>query len=193
MSDFATMIDCVFKLEGFYSDDPYDKGGATCLGWTLETAKSTRDLDKDGDIDIEDIKILDMDHASSAYRNHFYDDLELFNFSDKIAYLLLDMSVNHGKWRALILLARALNELGCDYDVNELKKIKSFESLKAKCLDKMIEDSSNVDRDKLIESLISVRIQFYKDIVTAKPSQKRFLKGWLNRVEMTKVNLLYFE
>ena len=50
----------------------------------------------------------------------------------------------------------------------------------------MLNKIKEFNEDDLANALIDARIKFYNDIVAAKPTQRKFLKGWLNRAESTR-------
>ena len=55
----------IVKREGGYVNDPDDPGGPTKFGVTIHTMKRLGiDLDKDGDVDIDEVKALTRAHAA---------------------------------------------------------------------------------------------------------------------------------
>lgn len=119
MSDFDKAIETVLSHEGFYSNDPADKGGATKYGVSLRflqsLGESLGDIDSDGDVDIQDIKSLTLDEAKRIYRSQWWDK---FGYSqirdDSLATKVLDLSINMGATQAHRLLQTAINRLGID-------------------------------------------------------------------------------
>ena len=78
MADFYKAIQFTSKYEGGekFTDDPLDRGGATRWGVSLRFAEGTNDLalfdlDKDGKITKNDIKLLDKDTAYKVYKKYF--------------------------------------------------------------------------------------------------------------------------
>jgi lysozyme family protein len=117
MSDFNKAIEIVLTHEGFYSNDPADRGGATKYGVSLRFLQSLDenlgDVDRDGDVDIQDVKSLTLDQAKNLYKSQWWDK---YNYSqirdDKLATKVLDLSINMGASQAHKLLQTAVNRIG---------------------------------------------------------------------------------
>jgi lysozyme family protein len=80
MAEFKKSIVYTLKYEGFdiFTDIPEDAGGATKFGISINFAKGTNDLDlfdldNDGQITKEDIKLLDSEKALEVYKEYFWD------------------------------------------------------------------------------------------------------------------------
>ncbi|MFX7337199.1 glycosyl hydrolase 108 family protein, partial [Acinetobacter baumannii] len=70
---FTRSLAAVLKHEGGYVDHPRDPGGATNLGITLGTARAYRmDLDADGDVDKDDVRLIDAEAAAPVYRDGYW-------------------------------------------------------------------------------------------------------------------------
>lgn len=80
MSNFDLAIQTVLSHEGSFVADPYDIGGATNYGISLRWLQSVGDIDKDsflegdlnkdGTVDIKDIKKIDQKQAIEFYRKY---------------------------------------------------------------------------------------------------------------------------
>ena len=69
MAKIELLVPKILKWEGGYVNDPLDKGGATNMGVTLETWRNVgHDKDGDGDIDAEDIKLLNVEDATMVMK-----------------------------------------------------------------------------------------------------------------------------
>ena len=64
----------ILKAEGGFVNDPYDPGGPTNYGVTLKTLKRLgHDLNKDGRVDIADLKQLSATQAVQIFvKDYFY-------------------------------------------------------------------------------------------------------------------------
>jgi len=175
--NFEKSLEKVLVYEGGYSNVANDSGGATNLGITLQTLKQFYsetgygDLDHDGDVDINDIKLLDtQEEVSRIYKKDYWDKMKLDDFPGGIDFLMFDFGVNSGPGNATKLLQKSLKYQ--DFDILVDGKLGSFTISAVK--------KSNINI--LIKSMIKERTNFYLKIVENKPSQKVFLQGWLNRL-----------
>jgi lysozyme family protein len=175
--NFKKALLLVLKDEGKFSDIPEDKGGPTNQGVTLKTLIDFHknfdygDMDNDGDIDINDIKLLDEpEEAAPIYKKWFWDVIKGDELPDKVDYVVFDSAVNHGPKVACIFLQKASNRLGSKLTVDgrvgpyTIKKI-------------LAQDPMN-----LVVEILRERDIFYRKIVANDSSQEKFLKGWLNRI-----------
>jgi len=119
MADFKQAIPTIFLHEGRYVDSKSDPGGATNFGISLRFLMSIGDLDKDGwpDGDInhdgiinaEDIKMLTKDRAANMYRMYFWDKNRYDLIHDqKVATKVFDLAVNMGSYAAHKIAQRAV-------------------------------------------------------------------------------------
>ena len=94
-------------IEGGYFDDP--AGGPTKYGVSLKAhAQDIGDRDGDGDIDADDVKLLEKEDAMKLFaEKYFRGDLPA-----PIALMYADMAYHHGAVRAVKLLQTACNALG---------------------------------------------------------------------------------
>ena len=163
MDRFEKIFDYLLKVEGGYSNDKYDAGGKTKYG-IIEV--EARKYGYKGHMRDMPLSIARDIYNKKYYRRNGLDTLK----SDKIALSVCDFIVNSGTWGAKKAQA-ALNELGYTLKVDGILGEKSLEAL------------NKVDEVKFLEKYHDLQRRFYKAIVASKPSQKVFLKGWLNRVD----------
>ena len=173
MADFDELVKTILTFEGGYVDHPRDPGGATNFGISLNFMLLTKDLDlfdinKDGKIDKEDVKLLTEEIAIKAYKKYFWDAYKLDMFHTRISLILFDMYVNHRPNDVNRMLQRSLNDIGHNLKVDGLVGPATRNAI----------NSSNVN--DLSEALLKERERFYNTIVRNNPSQKVFLNGWIN-------------
>lgn len=149
-----------------YTNDPRDPGGPTKYGVCLTYNRvAIGDRNKDGKIDAEDVKLLTEEDAMKIYRERYFDAWKCGEFPPAIAFLMADMVYNPGPGATPILLAKALNALGCNfYEGGGLHN-------------KLISASYEVDRRKLVEQLSEKRLAYYR----SRKGWPTYGRGWTNR------------
>lgn len=179
MAEFKKSIIYTLGYEGWdlITDDPSDKGGATRYGISLNFAQETDDLDTfdlndDSQITKEDIKLLTSDKALDIYKEYFWDIARLDDLSsDKKAFIFFDAIVNHGLKNATGLAQKTLIDLGFKIKFDKIFGKNTFNALE------------QADEDEFVKIFLQKRKNFFQAIVNNNPSQNRFIKGWLNRIE----------
>lgn len=182
MANFENAMQFTAKYEGMdqYTDDPLDRGGATKYGISINFAEGTNDLelfdiDGDGEITKNDIKLLTKDIAWKAYKKYFWDIAKLDDLSsDKKAFIFFDAIVNHGLRNATGLAQKTLIQLGFNI---------SFDRAFGKNTFGAIEEANEI---QFIDMFLEKRKNFFLKIVENDSSQNRFIKGWLNRIKWCK-------
>lgn len=93
MAKVNILLPFILSWEGGFVNHPNDKGGATNKGVTLKTWKSIGyDKDKDGDIDVQDLKLItDEDVMNRVLKPYFWDKWHADSIKHQgIANLLVD-------------------------------------------------------------------------------------------------------
>ncbi len=190
MANVNILLPFILKWEGGFVNDLTDKGGATNKGVTIGTwRKIGYDKDGDGDIDIDDLRLLSIeDVRDRVLKPHYWDRWQADRIeSQKVANILVDWVWCSGK-HGIIIPQRIL---GVKQD-----GIVGNQTLFA---------VNEYDPNRLFDMLIKARIYFIEDIVNKsvldyekrigrratenellRYTQKRFRKGWLNRIESLK-------
>lgn len=167
----------VKKWEGGFINHQNDPGGATNFGISLRFLKTLDleigDIDRDGDIDIDDIKKLTLAHAIVIYKREFWDKYNLDTLDPIFAIGLFDTMVNVGPKQAILLAQRAINEF-TDQPIIE-DGIMGPQTIGA-----------TAELAPFMTRVCSVflfkRLSFYSLIASNKPKLEVFLRGWINRV-----------
>lgn len=167
MADIRKFIPLLLSVEGGYVNDPDDPGGATNLGVTLATWREAGyDIDGDGDIDSDDMRLLSVsDAVSRVIKPMFWDRWKADEIDcQAVANILVDWLYNSGS--PGIRIPQRI--LGVRED-----GIVGPETLEA---------LNGADQEELFSKIKSERINYYCDLVSRKPEKKKFLNGWMNRL-----------
>lgn len=108
-SKFEAALFFVLDMENGYVNDPSDPGGPTNLGISLTTLRKHKiDINKDGEIDIKDVKELTLGDVVPIYRNFYWNALRLDEYNLYEAVVLFDTAVHTGvsRTRKWIHMAR---------------------------------------------------------------------------------------
>ena len=159
---FDKIFNYLIYVEGGYTDDKYDKGGKTKYGIIEVEARKYgyKGLMKD----------LTLELAKEIYFKKYFIKNKLDKIdNEEIALSICDWTVNSGAW-GLKKAQQTLNELGYNLIVDGIFGNKTLQAL------------NTVDVNKFLELYHEKQRLFYNNIVKRNPTQKKFLKGWLNRV-----------
>lgn len=165
MADISKLAPIILKWEGGFVNDPVDKGGATNMGITIATwRKVGYDKDGDDDIDVQDMKLLDKKDFERVLRI-YWDRWKADKINNQsLANILVDWVWGSGAW-GIKIPQRILN-VAQDGVVGK----------------GTLAAVNSADPQKLFNQLYAARVNFLDGIVVRNPSQKRFIKGWKNRL-----------
>jgi lysozyme family protein len=123
------------------------------------------DNDYDGDIDINDLKLLTDEQAFQIMKRGYWDRWKADLIQNQsVAEQLVDWVWGSGVW-GIKIPQRTLNVVS-DGIVG----------------DKTIEAVNNYNQKDIHFLIKQDRIAFINGIIQRDPTQKRFIKGWLNRI-----------
>jgi len=100
---FIIAFGFVLGQEGGFVDHPADPGGATNHGVSLRYARSKGrlvDLNRDGDVDADDIRLVTADVAAALYFDDFWAPLHAWDLPYPVALAAFDAAINCGTGRA---------------------------------------------------------------------------------------------
>ena len=194
MADFEIAWGETEINEGGYVNDPVDEGGETYRGITRKYHPDWPGwaiVEKHKQADPPNFKTrLDNDQqlyqlVKQVYRRHYWDPIrgdELPN--QHLANKVFDTGVNQGVATSVRYLQEGLNLLNrnendyADIEVDGKLGDQTMMTLKS-----FLELESG-QPDYLLKILNVLQAHFYIDIMRRKPSQQKFARGWLNRVDL---------
>ena len=170
MADIQKLIPIILRWEGGYVNDPLDRGGATNKGITIATWKAGGyDIDGDGDIDKDDVKLITEADFCIILRKYFWDKwLADLIISQPIANMVVDWTWGSGVWGISI--------------PQRIMGVKEDGIVGKKTIDALNEQDPFFFFLRLKEE----RLQFIDNIIKNNPSQIRFKNGWYNRINAIK-------
>lgn len=187
MAEISKLSPIVAKWEGGFVNDPKDKGGATNMGITINTWRAIGyDKDGDGDIDIQDIRKLDYNDFNAVLKQYWNRWQANGIINQSIANLLVDWVWCSGKWG--IVFPQRILKLADDGVVGK----KTLESVNQRIKEnpQQFFDELMKSRVKFIHGIVNKSVAEYEKSIKRKATeeellkhtQKKFLKGWLNRL-----------
>jgi lysozyme family protein len=187
VSGFDDAFARVLGVEGGFSRDPSDRGGATRYGVTEAVARANGYSGP-----MED---LPLDEAKRIAKSQYWDVLRLdavAGLSEAIAHELFDTSYNCGVGVAGKFLQRALTVLNReqkDYPDLAVDGVVGPQTIHALSVflairGRRTESGPGEGETVLLRTLNALQCVRYIEIAEANPSQKRFVYGWIRaRVE----------
>ena len=166
MAKVEILAPWILKWEGNFVNDPLDRGGATNKGVTIAVWKAQGyDKNGDGKIDVADLKLLSTNDATTILKKNYWDRWKADQIkSQAVANTLVDWVWGSGAWG--IKIPQRILGVKDDGIVGS----------------KTLEAINKQDTKKFLEKLYLARFNFLDGIVASNPSQKRFIKGWKNRM-----------
>ena len=118
MKSVRKIAEEIVAREGGYVNDPDDPGGATNFGVTIHTMRRLGlDLDKSGDVDVKDVKLLSKEKAVDIFVDHYFKRPKISALPEVLQPSVFDMYVNAGA-NAVKILQRLMGEMGYDITVD---------------------------------------------------------------------------
>lgn len=166
MAKVEILAPYIKKWEGGFVNDPADRGGATNKGVTIATFEAYCKAKSLPRPNVERLKRMTDGEWLDILKTMFWDRWQADKIkSQKLANILVDWVWGSGVYGIKI----PQRILGVKQD-----GIVGDETLKA---------LNAQDQDKLFQVIYEARKKYLNDITISRPTNKRFLRGWLNRLE----------
>ena len=165
MADKNNLIPIIKRWEGGYSDNPNDRGGATNSGVTLAVYQSVYGKNKTKN----DLKRMTNEQWNYIFTKLYWN-----------------------KWKADDIKNQSIANILVDWvwmsGLGTIKKIQSLFGLTADGIvgNKTILYINSHDQEEVFNKIWNRRKSFYESLVKNNPSQKVFIKGWMNRLNTFK-------
>lgn len=162
MAKSEKLMPFIHKWEGGYANHPNDKGGCTMKGVTIGTFRRYFGNNKT----CSDLKNITDEQWLYVFEKGYWNPCKADDINNQsIANIIVDWAWLSGTKTAI---KKTQKILGIDADgiVGE----------------QTINAINNANQEELFNSIYNKREEFYYNICESHPSQKVFLKGWLNRL-----------
>lgn len=165
MADVNKIVPFILKWEGGFVNDPDDLGGATNKGVTIGTYEYYCKLKGYPKPTIERLKNISDDQWKDILKILYWDKWQADNINNQsIANILVDWVWASGGYG--IKLPQKILGVAIDGIVGT----------------KTIEAVNNQDPKELFEAIKAERIAYIDRIIQARPANKKFRNGWINRI-----------
>ncbi|WP_134725856.1 holin-associated N-acetylmuramidase [Paracoccus luteus] len=171
----------IVAREGGYVDDPDDPGGATKHGVTLGTLRRLGvDLNGDGAVGRDDLRLLTGDRAASIYVQHYFRAPRLDHLPQAVQASVFDMQVNAGG-NAVKLLQRLVTRMGFACADDGIVGPRTVAAARAAAL---------AAPGHLADAYGIARRNYYYALADARPASRKYARrqdggkgGWITRAE----------
>lgn len=161
MAEAQKLVPFILRWEGGFVNDPDDSGGATMKGVTLATFRKFYGANKT----IDDLKRITEAQWLHIFKTGYWD---VFRGDDidnqSVANMCVDWLYNSGT----VAIKRVQKIVGVADD--GIVGDKTIAAINARPV------------GPLFEQIKAARIAFVETIARNNPSQRKFLQGWLNRI-----------
>lgn len=166
MANIDILAPFIFSWEGGFVNDKDDAGGATNRGVTISTwKKQGYDKDGDGDIDIDDLRLISESDAKRILKNNYWNRWKADQIEDQsLANILVDWVWGSG--------------------VYGIKHVQALLGVKTDGIvgPKTLAALNSQNPEEFFNKVWKRRERYFYTICATRPINKKFLKGWLRRL-----------
>ncbi|WP_296763688.1 holin-associated N-acetylmuramidase [Sediminimonas sp.] len=171
----------IVSREGGFVNDPDDPGGATNYGVTIHTMRRLGlDLDRDGDVDVADVRALTRQQAVDIFIKHYFEAPRINLLPEPLQATVFDMQVNAGG-NAVRILQRLLAEFDEPVTVDGALGPNTAAAV-ARAFEKA--------GDRLVDAYGIARRNYYLRLADRRPASRKYARtrvggkgGWIRRAE----------
>ena len=171
----------IIAREGGFVNDPDDPGGATKYGVTIHTMRRLGlDLDRDGDVDVGDVRRLSRADAQAIFIEHYFHRPQIDALPVALQASVFDMYVNAGA-NAVKILQRLLNDMGQAVAVDGVIGPQTIAAVQA---------AVRAAPDHIADAYGIARRNYYLALADRRPASRKFARtrnggkgGWIRRAE----------
>lgn len=170
MADVTKLAPHILKWEGGFINDPDDLGGATNKGVTIKTYTFFRWRKHQSTPTIDDLKNISDEEFTAILKEMYWDACRADRIeSQSVANAIVDWAWNSGTVTAAKELQKALG-VTVDGVIGNVT----------------LSAINSIDAETMFDLVQKTRIAYLERICVSRPANKKFMKGWMNRVNSLK-------
>ncbi len=171
----------IVRREGGYVNDPDDPGGATNHGVTIHTMRRLGlDLDGDGRVTADDVKVLPRDTAINIFIDHYFHGPRIDALPEPLRASVFDMYVNAGS-HAVRILQLVFRKMRIDVKVDGVIGSQTIAA---------VQRAFEAAPDHLVDAYGIARRNYYYDVADRRVASRKYARrrdggkgGWIRRAE----------